>query len=484
MKEKILKVLAIMALLCSVMVSCSKSDPESPVNPGSGTQDPGTGTQTTDPLSQRWTDTGADLPAYPSYNKVSSLSDFPRINITTDDGKGIFSRTTYKTGKITFLDPKKMYSEVTSLGTLTMRAKCRGNTTTYAEGGIKIPYRLKLDQHNKVFGMKGDKDWILLPDLLDPSLLRTAVSLRIARMVSMPWTTKFRTAELYLNGDYMGCYLIVEAKEADRENKVPVTPVEGTAIDGGYFLELDMRIDEDEDNDKYFITNLFGKTIHFKDPENPTNDQKTFIRNYVNAVEQRLFSKQFDPSTGYRSVMEVSTFINYFIVEELTMNIDGNMRLSTYFAKDADTKLFIPMVWDFDRAIGNCDYLTSEFALSSNGPTGWFIKIRGGYPHEDHGKKDTYFQYLFMDPLFVSELKARWNQVKPRLDLIPGYIDKMSEYNSLAYDHNSQAGKNPHANRNYSSPPNYFQSWQEARDWMKDWYSARLAWLDGAINNL
>ena len=134
--------------------------------------------------------------------------------------------------------------------------------------------------------------------------------------------------------------------------------------------------------------------------------------------------------------MEVETFINQFIVQELTMNVDGNMRLSTYFAKDKDTKLFMPMVWDFDLALGNCTYIGSDFDLpyidgSRNGPKGWFVKIRGGYPGENKGKKDTYYQYLFQDPQFVQALKDRWNTVKPRLDKIPAFIDKMAEYDGL-----------------------------------------------------
>lgn len=433
----------------------------------------------------RWQDTGADVPAYPSYNKVSALANFPRIDITTDDGRSVTSKNSYKTGSITFKDPARMYSEVTSLGPVRMQIKGRGNTTWNAEGGIKNPYRIKLDVHNKVFGMKGDKDWILLADVQDPTLLRNAVALRISRLVSMPWTPRYRAAEVYINNSYAGCYLLVEAKEADRENKVPVSPVLEGATDGGYMLE----IDDKSDDDKYFYSSYFGKKIKYKEPENPSSAQKSYIEGYVNSVEQLLRQQKFDKDAGYWSKMEVSTFINNYIVQELTMNVDGNMRLSSYFAKDADTKLFMPMVWDFDLSLGNCTYLGRDFALpyvdgSRDGPKGWFIRIRGGYPSENYGQKDTYYQYLFKDPQFVSELKARWNAVKPRLDKIPDFIDKMSEYNRLAYDHNAKGGKNPRAGRSYTSPPDAFTSWEGARDWLKSWYKTRLEWLDIEINRL
>ena len=439
---------------------------------------------------ERWKDTGADLPDYPNYNKVSSQSDFPRIDITwssapTKDWSGNF--TYVENCTVTFKDPKKMYSDITEYGPLKMKIKGRGNTTWNAEGGIKNPYRFKLYDHpaQKIFGLNRDKDWILLADVQDPTLLRNAVAFRISRMVSMPWTPKYRAVELYVNGSYYGCYLLVEAKETDIENKVPVAVSETGEVDSGYYIEIDDKWDSDE----YFYSQHFGKKIKYKDPESPTQEQKDFIEGYVNEVEKLLKDKKFDKTTGYWSKMEVGTFIDQFIVQELTMNVDGNMRLSTYFAKDSDTKLFMPMVWDFDLSLGNCTYLGKDFDLpyidgSRDGPKGWFVKIRGGYPGENYGKKDTYYQYLFQDPQFVQAFKDRWEVVKPRLDKIPAFIDKMTEYNKVAYDHNASAGKNPRGTRWREYPPDDFKTWSDAADWLKDWYSTRLEWLDGEIKAL
>ncbi len=454
-------------------------DPDPDPNPDPDPE-PGTGTYT-----NRWEDTGASLPDYPTYDisSVKSHNDFPRVEITVS---GSIERGVYKEGTISFKDPKKMYSDITNFSGAAMKIKGRGNTTWDAEGGIKNPYRVKLAAHpaNKILGLNRDKDWILLSDVQDPSLLRNATALRISRMVSMPWTPKFRAVELYINNSYQGCYLLVEAKETDT-NKVPVNVSETGEVDSGYYLEIDDKSDED----LYFYSESFGKKIKYKDPENPTAAQKNFIEGYVNDVEKLLKDKNFDSETGYWSKMEVGTFIDQYIVQELTMNVDGNMRLSTYFAKDKDTKLFMPMVWDFDLSLGNCTYLGKDFNLpyyngSRDGPKGWFVKIRGGYPGENHGEKDTYYQYMFKDQKFVDALKERWNTVKPRLDKIPAFIDKMCEYNKVAYDHNSSAGKNPRGNRGWYYPPDNFKNWQEAVDWLKDWYSTRLEWLDAEINKL
>ena len=478
---------------CTITIETGAPDPDPNPNPD---PDP-------NPMSYRvWEDTGADLPQYPTYNTVSKLDDFPRIDITwtTPTQRLAEGEYTWVEGTVRFRDPKGMYRTAKAetyeydSQVLKMKIRGRGNTTWDAEGGIKRPYKIKLEEHRKVFGMKGDKDWILLADVQDPSLLRNAVALRISRMVSMPWTPKYRAAEVYFNGKYGGCYLLVENKEVDPENKIPITVVEPGQTDGGYLLEIDNK----GDYDRYFRTATFEKKIKFKDPDfgdrnNPDNSadaqaQMAYIEGYVNEVERMLAAREFDPETGYQSMLDLYTFIGNYIVHELTMNVDGGMRLSTYFAKDKDTKLFMPIVWDFDLSLGNCSYIGSDFNLDPgmDGPEGWFIKIRGGsFENGDwDGSRPSYYQYLFEDPLFVAALKERWNLVKPRLDNIPAFIDKMTEYNKLAYDHNVSGGKNPRANRYYYYPPDNFTSWQEAVDYMKDFYTKRLAWLDTAINAL
>lgn len=504
----------IMALIALSFASCRTKDIIPVDGEDENTEIPGDAVNPDEPVS-RWADTGADLPDYPTYNRVSKLEDFPRIDITWEKdptasnlhpAEGEF---VYVNGTVRFKDPTGMYRSesetdyTTDSGVLTMQIRGRGNTSWNAEGGIKRSFRIKLmnasrteKEPHKVFGMKKDSDWYILSDVQDPTLLRNALALRLARMVSMPWTPKYRCAEVYFNGSYGGCYLLVEAKEADRDSKVPITVVGPGETDGGYLLEIDNK----GDYDRYFRTEVFQKKIKFKEPDfgdknNPDNSadaqaQMAYITDYVNSVERLLSGKNFDPETGYRSMIEVGTFIGNYIVHEVTKNMDGGMRLSTYFAKDSDTKLFMPNVWDFDLTLGNYNENPSRSFNLSDGdsPQGWFIRLRGGsfessYGSDPYGGRPSYYQYLFEDPLFVQDLKDYWNRVKPRLDKIPAFIDKMVEYNELAYNHNSQAGKNPRANNRGSGIRN-FSSWTAAVTYMKDFYTQRVAWLDENINSL
>ena len=62
-----------------------------------------------------------------------------------------------------------------------------------------------------------------------------------------------------------------------------------------------------------------------------------------------------DPDTGYQSLIDIDSFIDFFIINEITKNIDG-YRLSTYINVDIDQKIKMGPIWDFNLAFGNADY--------------------------------------------------------------------------------------------------------------------------------
>lgn len=76
------------------------------------------------------------------------------------------------------------------------------------------------------------------------------------------------------------------------------------------------------------------------------------------------------------------------------------------------------------------------------------------------------------------EVPADW-------DKIPAFIEKMVEYNALAYDHNAQAGFNPRATAPYwGYGLRSYSSWRDAVEDMLDFYRERISWLDTHIGTL
>ncbi|MBP5373315.1 MAG: CotH kinase family protein [Bacteroidales bacterium] len=463
-----------------VVVEEGETPPDPPENPDTPDNPDNPDTPGT---RVRWADTGADVPAYPSYTAVSSYQDFPRVDISVS---GSIKKDVYIDGTVRFTDPKSMYKDagdtdyVTDSGALPMQIRGRGNSTwDYAEGGKK-PYRIKLNTATKVFGMGNDKDWVLLADSMDPSQMRNILAQRIAKVISMDFAPRFRTVELYLNNSYAGTYTLIEQKETGLGHKVFVTPVDpaSSETDGGYFVELD----EKGDDPVSFTSSTFRRKFNFKEPENPNSAQQAFFQQLVNDTETAMKSKNW---TRVHELIEMDTWIQNYIIQEIAMNVDGNMRLSTYFAKDKDTKLYMPMVWDFDLAFNNASYLVNFISGSSrdNLYSKWFIKTCGG--GQNNPTEQTYYQYLFQDPAFVSRLKELWNLYYPRLQVIDNvYIDKMKEFNAPAFKHATDQGKNPRV-RSYSvDNKDFFRTYEDAISYMHTFYTQRLSWLNTNINNL
>ena len=178
-----------MALLAVLALSCRKSDNLIDIDDHGTTPTDTTDTTTVTPgdtvevPKSRWDDTGADLPDYPTYKKVSKLADFPRVDITWDSNPNQYrlaeGEFKYVNGTIKFSDPTGMYMpeendefDFDNSMALTMQIRCRGNTSWNAEGNVKNSYRIKLlngnmtakDPH-RLFGMKKDSDWYLLGDI-------------------------------------------------------------------------------------------------------------------------------------------------------------------------------------------------------------------------------------------------------------------------------------------------------------------------------
>lgn len=413
---------------------------------------------------------------YPVTVRLRKIPPFPVVHITTEGGARIVSKEDYVNGTVTFEDRGGVYSDVKEL-TAPMRIRGRGQTTWNMP---KKPYRIKLDEKSKVFGVASSKDWVLLANYADKTLLRNVVAMKLSEIVGMSWTPAMYPVNVFLNGTPLGMYTFSEHKKIAR-HRVDITPVtpgdnSGEALTGGYYLEI-----EQNDAVAYDWTASYQVPLVFKEPEREelTHEQRVYVRNYFKDFEAALDSDSFtDPETGYRAFIDVDSFIADYLVQEITKNIDGNLRKSTFLTKERNRKLKMYHVWDFDLALGNCNYLNVEFT-ATNGPEGWFVKTQG---RTDQGRGKSWYKRMFEDPAFVAEVKAKWNEIKPRLDGIPDFIEE--EYESVKEQADANFVIWPILNT-YVWPNLYAAgTYRQHVDFMKNYYVQRIAWLDRNINAL
>lgn len=278
-----------------------------------------------------------------------------------------------------------------------LRMKGRGNATwTYP----KKPYKLKLDEKATILGMEEAKDWVLLSNYTDKTLLRVGISLELSRLMNFPWTSDDRFVEVVLNGEYLGNYQLVEPIEQGT-NRVNI-PDDGYLFerDGYYYLEYN-----------YFVSSL-GHGYSFKNPD-PEDDLTTlqweYIKNFMDEFEGVLTSPTFDdPQSGYRRFIDVPSFVRWFVFQNILANMDTNV----YMVKEdmGDSKVEMYPVWDFEWSIG----------------IGWYEGTRPRPANYYVWNSDAfYYDKLLKDPAFKKEVRELWESTSVTDDILK-YIDETS----------------------------------------------------------
>ena len=377
----------------------------------------------------------------------------PAVHIDTEGGRSIDNKEDWVRASFRFEDPSGFYTDSLSLES-GGRIRGRGNSTW---GMPKKSYRIKLDEKRSVLGRYANKDWILLANYSDKTLLRNIMAMEISRICGMSWTPMMLSVEVYLNGQYQGVYAFSDHKEI-AGHRVNIEVAAETDLEGGYYLELEEAMDE-----PVCFKTVWDTPVMFHEPEYPTEAQQKYVREWFNGFEHALERVQGEHDYSYRSYIDIPSFINYYIIQEITKNPDGNVRKSTYLTKEKGKPLEMYHVWDFDITLGNCDYTNFEK------PEGWQMRYV------------KWYNQMFFDPAFKKAVVDRWNELYPDLlTKVPAFLDRQLELMGGAEARNFDRWKI----LGVKVWPNYyyFPTYGEEYAFLKEFYEARLAWLNERIN--
>ena len=317
---------------------------------------------------------------------------------------------------------------------------------------------MKLDDKAEFLGMPNDKKWLFLAEYADKTMLRNTIAFEMGYISNLDWTPEAKFAEVYINGDYNGTYNITQKVE-ESDNRVAIG-------DTGYLLELDQleRLDSDDVYFESAVTERF--IINIKEPNlDAGSDEFTYIENLITNFENNLFSQNFaDEATGYRQYIDMDSFIDWFLISEITKNVDSMFFSSIFLNVMPGEKIKMGPLWDFDLSFGNVDYADSRY------PEGWWVKY------------NPWYERLFEDPAFVEEVRNRFQYFNNNRDYILNKIDTYAEKLKWAQKENDDKWQTIGA---YVWPnPVIFDTYQEEVDHMKAWYETRMDWLESALDDL
>jgi spore coat protein CotH len=382
---------------------------------------------------------------------VTKFTGLPIIYLQTDSFLPIDSKDNYILGD-TWVDGGRGFNDFEESP---MKIRGRGNSTWEFP---KKPFQMKLDDKGEFLGMPNDKKWLFLAEYADKTMLRNKIAYEMGYISNLDWTPQARFAEVFINGEYNGTYNVTQKVE-ESDNRVALG-------DTGYLLELDQleRLDFD---DVYFESTATDKFIvNIKEPSlEYDSEEYSYIVNLIGSFESALFGANFtSESNGYRQFIDIDSFVDWFLISEITKNVDSMFFSSIYLNVIPEERIKMGPLWDFDLAFGNVDYADSRY------PEGWWVKY------------NPWYERLFQDPYFVAKVKERFEYFNNNQDLIIDKIDTYSAQLKWAQEENDNKWQTMGV---FVWPnPVVFDTYQEEVDSMKSWYSARMSWLESAIDGL
>lgn len=345
------------------------------------------------------------------------------------------------------------------------------------------------DMNASILGLPEEEDWILYAPYSDKSLIRNAFTFLTARSLEGIYASRIKLCELVINGEYQGVYVLMEKIKRDKERvaieKLKDDEISGEDLTGGYILKIDkMTGSGGEGFTSQFTPNgsAGDQTIFFQyeypKPDNLVLEQTNYIQTFIESFETALMSESFtDPTDGYEPYINTSSFIDYFIMNELVKNVDA-YRLSAYMYKDNDADgglLNAGPIWDYNLSLGNADY------CNGGNPTGWSYKFNSICDF-DFWLVPFWWDRLLEDPTFAIALKQRWQELRLNElsnETLFGRVDDLTAQLDEAQARNFQQWN---ILGEYVWPNNFVGStYQSEVEYLEDWLTQRLVWMDAAL---
>ncbi len=332
---------------------------------------------------------------------------------------------------------------------ITGQIRGRGNSTWSLP---KKPYRLKLDTKTSLLGLPADKSWVLLANYSDKTMVRNATAMSMGSMSLLTYTPRSHFVELMLNGRYDGTYQLCEKLELSRHR---------IDVDGdGFLLEIDQRAKAAEDGPLVRVAHISAPIV-IKEPDvTAGSEDYAYVSRFLAEADSVLFSDAFrDPDKGWRKYLDMDSFVDWFLVNEIAKNNDAFFFASCFMNFRRGGKLCMGPLWDFDLAFGN--------VLDNNHfkPEGFYVRFVPWYAR------------LLRDPDFLARVKERFDYFYTHRDDILTAINEDAQYLCRAATENENrwgtlyklTWQNHDVWGNYHNEVQQFKEWLIHRmDWLRD----------------
>lgn len=387
--------------------------------------------------------------------------DIPLICVNTKDGAKITSKEEYLPCRVTVSDPENPRN----CEKITAEIRGRGNASWNFP---KKSYKIKFSEKVNLLGIGEckNKDWVLISCYGDQSMLRNYAACRLGQLLDgIEYSPSCTYAEVYLNGEYLGVYLVTEQVEekvgrveSDKSGK------DALPAEKDYLIELDMYA-SGEYGVEYIAVG--GKPYTIKSDVTP--DEGKYIEEFMTEVNRAVMSGERD---GIEALIDMGSLTDTFVLQEFSKNIDAGWS-SMFMQIKADGRLYFTAPWDFDLAFGNDDRL-------DNGDSD---KLYAGVGRDGFSQNNTWFIKLWSCGWFREEVSRRWSELGGALDTVYEETRELGEKLAGAMERNYQKWKIITA-KTHQQPASVLRctSYEEHVEYLLNWYVERREYLDSVYN--
>ncbi|SHK91695.1 CotH kinase family protein [Fibrobacter sp. UWEL] len=386
-----------------------------------------------------WNGNDEDLEYLPLDDSEYPYAGLPRLVIETDHFAQIIDRETELPAHLQIYGKSGPETEI-----LDLTVKGRGHSSfEMSKYGIKLEFKEK----TKLFEMPSNRDWVLVSNQIDKTMLRNYITYQLAWILEDEYAPRCTFVEVFLNRKYIGLYLLAEHMKVGK-NRINIIQ-DSTS----FFIEKTKSPDPD---DLYFESSM-ENVFKVRYPKNASVNVISSIKNDVDHLEKQLSI----PNTDLNQYIDLQDFVRYYAIQEFSKNVDGAFDRSIYITKEANDVFKMGPVWDFDVAYG-------LFNGSKTSPSDWYARKQGWYKH------------LVRNPQFSKAYTEYWRDHKNQFLALKDSIDVTWPKIHKAVINDEKRW--PILNNNQDWPfvdsyPNY----EAAIDSLKIWISNRAEWISSHL---
>ncbi len=436
--------------------------------------------------------------------------DMPRLDIMTDEGMAIESKEHYVHATVSLSGCHEKYA----FADVGANLRIRGNSTAVAP---KKPYRLKFDVKQEMLGLAGGrafKNWCLMADYYDGSMLRTWGTFRFAEtlMERKYYSADSTHVEVYINGEYQGVYLLCEQTQIHKYRiNIPEKADGDTSLEHGYLLiGQGGRTDEPGTVVVYpciTVRDRTGKTMTFGSMNfalsggDYTDEQKEYVSRYVSGVfkvvAHAVYDREYYSLTRHGSlvrkrgftwaetdeekqietisaVFNIESAVSMCILDEIVKNLDA-MTFNMYvdLSPDGDGVLTLAAPWDFDFSMANTHYGTTH---SHTGFYATNLSVSEGM------RTNLWYVMLGSIGWFEEMVKEAWQENYIELQSVVSDMISVNYAYDAAFNRDYERWGLPmdrglihHHDQNDLRT---FDDHEKAGNFVTDWLTMRLWWLN------